>query len=379
MLQRKLQSIIENGLSRQKITLLVGARRTGKTELLRAIFNKWQNESLWLNGEDMDTSALLEYRSEANYRRLLSGKRLLFIDEAQYVPDITRKVKLMIDTISPLHVLLTGSSSFDLTQMGAPLVGRSISLQLFPLAYSEWKQQEDLLQTRQLLEEKLIYGNYPELSQLPLPSEKEAYLKELIHIYLLKDILAFENIRNATKLKDLLVLLGRQVGAEVSVEELGRQLGMSKNTVDRYLDLLSKVYVIYPRSGFSANLRKEVVKSKKWYFYDNGIRNALINDFRLLAVRQDQGALWEQHFLGERLKMNHYDGATAESYFWRTYDQQEIDLVEVRNQQIMAFECKWKKTEMKAPLAFSKAYPDAEFFTVHPGNYENWLSGSQVG
>ena len=235
--------------------------------------------------------------------------------------------------------------------------------------------KEELSLRLSLLEQKLIYGNYPELANLQDDFRKEAYLKELVNTYLFKDILVFENIRNAQKLKDLLVLLAHQIGAEVSLDELGRQLNMSKNTVERYLDLLSKVFVVFPRGGYSANLRKEVVKSKKWYFYDNGIRNALINDFSLPAVRNDKGMLWEQHFIVERLKFNHYAGNPPESFFWRTYDQQEIDLVEVKNRQVAAFECKWKAGDVQPPAAFVKAYPDASFQTVHPFNYEDWLGG----
>ena len=175
-----------------------------------------------------------------------------------------------------------------------------------------------------------------------------------------------------------LVLVAHQVSAEVSLDELGRQLGMSKNTVERYLDLLTKVFVVYARGGYSANLRKEVVKSKRWYFLDNGIRNALLNDFSPLALRNDKGALWEQYFLNERIKYNHYSGNPPESYFWRTYDQQEIDLVEVRNKQTTAFECKWKQAPGKAPAAFAKAYPDAAFYIVHPGNYEQWVGGEAM-
>lgn len=374
MLKRTIQPLVEQALSQQKISLLLGARRTGKTELLRAIYQPRSGTALWLNGEDSDTIALLEQRTEANYRRLLAGKTLLIIDEAQYVPDIARKAKLMIDTIAPLHIVLTGSSAFDLVQMGEPLVGRSITFQLYPLSYSEWKQEEDALQTRQRLEDKLLYGNYPELYNLPEPRQKETYLRELVNTYLLKDILAFENIRNPQKLKDLLVLLAQQIGSEVSLDELGRQLGMSKNTVDRYLDLLTKVYVIHSRGGFSANLRKEVVKSKRWYFLDNGIRNAVIRDFSPMALRPDKGALWEQYFINERLKFNQYAGNPPESYFWRTYDQQEIDLVEVQNRQIQAFECKWKESAARPPVAFTKAYPEAAFQVVHQENYAQWLA-----
>jgi predicted AAA+ superfamily ATPase len=373
MLRRILQNTLEENLSRQKVTMLLGARRTGKTELLQSVFEAHESTTLWLNGEDMDTASLLEKRTQANYRRLLEGYTLLMIDEAQYIPDIAKKVKLMIDTIKPLHVILTGSSSFDLMQMEQPLVGRSITLQLFPLSQQEWKQQENALQTKQNLEDRLIYGSYPEISQLKTARQKETYLKELVNTYLLKDIFAFENIRNTQKIRDLLVLIAFQIGAEVSVDELGRNLGMSKNTVERYLDLLSKVFVLYSRSGYSGNLRKEVVKSRRWYFVDNGIRNAIINNFSPLATRQDVGALWEQYFLGERIKYNQYTGSGAESYFWRTYDQQEIDLVESYNGKLIAFECKWKKVKVKPPLAFTKAYPDAGFHVATQETYLDWI------
>jgi predicted AAA+ superfamily ATPase len=373
MIAREITTRLESRLHEQKITLLLGARRTGKTALLKTVFLKYGASALWLNGEDMDTAALLEYRSEANYRRILAGRHLLIIDEAQYIPDIARKAKLMIDTIEPLHIILTGSSAFDLVQMGDPLVGRSITLQLFPLSYREWSQQQTPLESRQMLEDRILYGNYPELSRIEHASHRIEYLGELVNTYLLRDILAFDAVKNAQKLRSLLQLIAFQIGSEVSSDELGRQLGISKNTVDRYLDLLTKVYILFPRTGFSRNLRKEVTKSKKWFFYDNGIRNAILNDFTLPALRGDRGALWEQFFMSERLKRNEYQGLPPESFFWRTYDQQEIDLVELRGQQITAFECKWKEASVKAPTAFVKSYPDASFHTVHPGNFSTWL------
>ena len=328
---------------------------------------------LWLNGEDADVQAILENRTVANYQRLLTGYTLLIIDEAQYVPDIGRKVKLMIDEIRPLHIILTGSSAFDIVQSGEPLVGRTISYQLYPIAQMEFRPVENVLQTRQHLEERLIYGSYPELLSLPGLTEKQAFLKELINTYLLKDILAFEDIRQAQKLRELLVLLAYQIGSEVSLDELGKQLGISKNTVARYLDLLSKVYVIYSRGGFSRNLRKEVVKSHRWYFTDNGIRNALINQFSPLALRQDTGQLWENYFISERQKRNAYHEEQVNSYYWRTYDQQEIDLIEEKNGQLSAFECKWKEQKVKTPVAFANAYPGAKYMVVHQGNYEDWI------
>jgi uncharacterized protein len=375
MFNRKLQEIMESNFSKQKVALLLGARRVGKTELLETIYEKHKATTLWLNGEDADTATLLENRTEANYRKLLQGYNLLFIDEAQFIPDIARKVKLMIDTIKPLHIVITGSSAFDIVQMGEPLVGRTITYNMYPLAQMEWKQAENLLQTKQNLDDRLIYGSYPELSKIDTSEQKAVYLRELINTYLLKDILMFENIKNSQKLKDLLVLIAYQVGNEVSPHELGKQLGMSKNTVERYLDLLSKVFVIYSRSGYSSNLRKEVVKSKRWYFVDNGIRNGLINDFRPLAIRNDIGPLWEQYILAERIKYNSYKQNAVENYFWRTYDQQEIDLIEVKDTNLLAIECKWKDDKYKIPTAFAKAYPDATFQLINQGNYLEWIGG----
>ncbi|MDZ4757600.1 MAG: ATP-binding protein [Bacteroidota bacterium] len=373
MYHRSLQKVIEKNLSKQKVSILLGARRVGKTEILQAIYESRKDTTLWLNGEDRDTEVLLERRSEANYRKLLAGYNLLIIDEAQYIEDVSRKVKLMIDTIKPLHIIITGSSAFDLSQMGEPLVGRSITYHLYPLAQMEWKQNENLLQIKQNLEDRLIYGSYPELSSIENDDDKAIYLKELVNTYLLKDILIFEQINNSQKLRDLLKLIAYQVGSEVSLDEIGKQLGMSKNTVSRYLDLLAKAFVIYSRSGYSNNLRKEIVKSKKWYFVDNGVRNAIINDFRPAALRSDIGILWEQYILGERIKYNEYKQIHTESYFWRTYDQQEIDLIEQKNKKLSAFECKWKDTIIKAPTAFTKSYPKATFQVINHENYLDWI------
>lgn len=372
MIKRTLQTVIESNLDRQKVTLLLGARRVGKTMVLKTLFDKYTQKKLWLNGEDSIVASLLEERSIANYKRLLNGVKLLVIDEAQYIPDISRKVKLMIDNIEPLHIIITGSSSFDLVQMGEPLTGRTLTYHLYGFSVSELMQQENLLITKEKLEERLIYGNYPEISSYKNFDKKALYLNELVNHYLLKDILVFEQIRNAKVLKDLLTLLAHQIGSEVSTNELGRQLNISKNTVDRYLDLLEKSFIIFSLSGYSNNLRKEVSKSKKWYFFDNGIRNALIGNFQALAIRNDKGALWEQYFINERYKKLSYEQRITSRYFWRTYDQQEIDLIEVENTKIIAFECKWKPKEAKVPIAFAKGYSEANFHTVHPNNYLDW-------
>lgn len=375
MIERILYQTIKRNIDKQKVSLLLGARRVGKTELLSKLRLELGNTCLWFNGEDENVLSLLEEKSVANYKRLLDGYQILIIDEAQYIPNIHQIVKLMIDEIKPLHVIMTGSSAFDLQQGSEPLVGRSLSYHLFPVAQMELSITENILEKKQNLEERLIYGSYPEVVTIDNLSEKRQYLTELVNTFLLKDILAFEDIRNPQKIKDLLVLLSYQIGNEVSSDELGKQLGMSKNTVDRYLDLLTKVFVIYKRSGFSRNLRKEVVKSSRWYFYDNGIRNALINNFKLLAGRQDIGKLWENYTCGERIKFNGYRNHMVTNYFWRTYDQQEIDLIEESDAKISAFEMKWKQGKSKIPAAFSKAYPEASFEIITSFNYLPFIGG----
>lgn len=373
MFERVLHDRIINNLEKQKVSILLGARRVGKTQLLEAIKKAINEKCLWLNGEDETVANILAERSIANYKRLLQGYNLLIIDEAQYIDDIGRKVKLMIDEIKPLHIIITGSSAFNLQQASEPLVGRTITYEMYPMAQLEIIKTENLLQTKEQLDERLIYGSYPEVLVLKTLAEKQQYLNELINIYLLKDILAFENIKSPNKIKDLLVLIAYQIGNDVSVEELGKNLGMSKNTVDRYLDLLSKVFIIYKRSGFSRNLRKEIVKSNRWYFFDNGVRNALINNFNFLAARTDIGMLWENYCCSERVKRNSYTSNMVNSYFWRTYDQQEIDLIEEKNDTVEAYEFKWKEENVKIPVAFHKAYPQALYNTIHQKNYLGFI------
>ncbi|MBU3713332.1 MAG: ATP-binding protein [Ferruginibacter sp.] len=374
MVQRSIFNNILSRIYEQKVTVLLGARRVGKTSLLKSILSDYKEKALWLNGEDIIAASMLQERSISNYKRLLNGYNLLIIDEAQYLEDIGRKVKLMIDEIHPLHIIITGSSAFDLIQESEPLVGRTITYNLYPIAQNELSATENLLQTRENLNERLIYGSYPEVINLNEPSKKEQYLFELANTYLLKDILAFENVRSPQKLKDLLVLIAHQIGKDVSLDELARALSISKNTVERYLDLLSKVFIIYKISGYSRNLRKEVSKSNRWYFYDNGVRNAVINNFSLLATRQDVGLLWENYIISERVKFNAYNNNYVNYYFWRTYDQQEIDLIEEKNNLIQAYEMKWKQNKTKVPIAFSKSYPEASFNKINQDNYLNFIT-----
>jgi len=374
---RIIESQIQKQIGKQKVILLYGTRRTGKSTIIENIAAKEEN-TLLLQGEDMDVSRLLQNRTVANYKRLTKGKKLIIIDEAQSIPEIGKILKLMIDTIKGITVIATGSSSFDLqNSTGEPLVGRNLVYQLYPIAQVELSVIQDHLTTVHDLEERLIYGSYPELWQLENNGERQNYLKQLVNNYLLKDLLMIENIKGADVLYKLLQMLAFQVGSQVSTVELGNNLQLNRQTVDRYLDLLSKVFIIYPLTGYSNNLRKEVTKSKKWYFFDNGIRNALIANFNPLHQRNDVGQLWEQYFLSERIKFNSYSNYFPQYFFWRTYDGQEIDLLELNNkQQLTALECKWKDDKIKVPAAFSKAYPKAEFNVIHQDNYLDWITKS---
>ena len=355
--------------------LLYGTRRIGKTTIIENIAGKHGADVLLLQGEDMQVASMLGQRTIANYNRLTRGKKIIIIDEAQAIPEIGKVLKLMIDNIKGITLLVTGSSSFDLVnKTGEPLVGRNIVYQLYPIAQAELATTEDTVTTLGNLEQRLIYGSYPELWHLNDAGEQASYLKQLVNSYLLKDLLMLENIKGADVLFKLLQMLAWQVGSLVSTVELGNSLQLNKLTVERYLDLLTKVFIIYPLTGYSGNLRKEITKSKKWYFYDNGIRNALINNFSPLQSRNDIGQLWEQYIIGERMKYNSYRGYTPQYFFWRTYDGQEIDLLEQHNGKLQALECKWQNRKVKKPLAFEKAYPDADFVFIDHNNYLDWIS-----
>lgn len=365
-----LKSLIPN-----KVIVLLGPRRVGKTVLIQQIIEKIEEPYLLFSGEDITVLELLKRRSIQNYVNLLQGKKLLIIDEAQKIPDIGNVLKLMIDQIKGLKIIVTGSSAFDINnKTGEPLTGRKVTYNLFALSEQELDQVENILEKKDNLHKRLVYGNYPELLQLADNANKEEYLREIISSYLLKDILVFENIRNADKIFDLLRMIAFQIGGEVSMQELGNQLDMSKNTVSKYLDLLSKVYVIHKVNGFSKNLRKEVTKNSRWYFYDNGLRNAIIANLNPVNLRNDIGMLWENYMIGERIKYQRYNKILVNNYFWRTYDQQEIDWVEERGGKLYGYEFKWStKKYVKTPRAWEKNYENAAFEVIHPDNYLGWI------
>ncbi len=374
-IQRYIEQKIVSKIGKQKVLLLYGSRRTGKTTIIENISKLHEADTLMLLGEDIQVSEYLQNRTVANYKALIGEKKLIIIDEAQAIPNIGKILKLMIDSIKGITIIATGSSSLDLiNDAGEPLVGRQLEFQLLPLAQVEFSTRENRLESINELPNRLIYGGYPELIHLQTLAEKEEYLKSLVNSYLLKDLLALTAIKGADVLLRLLKLLAFQVGSQVSTVELGNSLQINKETVDRYLDLLSKVFIIYPLGGFSQNLRKEVSKSRKWYFFDNGIRNALINNFSPLSYRNDIGALWEQWMISERMKFNASKSYFPNYFFWRTYDGQEIDLLEINSQQEMqGLEFKWTKGKSKIPAAFAKAYTNAKWNEVSKENYWDWV------
>ncbi len=374
LINRTIKGNIIKNLKPNKVIILAGARRVGKTILIKQIVEYLNEPCLLLNGEDMNISETLSRRTVQNYKNLLGDRRYLIIDEAQKIKNIGLAVKLMIDEIPGLKILLSGSSAFDLTNtLGEPLTGRKITFHLFPISESELSETEELIQKTDNLRERLVFGNYPELLHCGNKSEKTEYLQEIVNSYLLKDILTFDGIKNSDKLFNLLKLIAYQTGSLVSHQELGRQLGIGKNTIERYLDLLSKVFIIHKVGGFSKNLRKEIVKNSKWYFYDNGIRNALIANLNSLELRNDIGLLWENYMVSERLKFQSYERMLVNNYFWRTYDRQEIDWVEEREGIEYAYEFKWKPQKIKVPVAWKKAYPNSKFSTITSENYSEWL------
>ena len=376
LVSRTLEAQVLSSLAPNKVIVLLGPRRVGKTVLIKQVLEHISEPFLLLNGENIDVRKTLEYRSTRNYVNLLGSKRLLLIDEAQKIPDIGNILKLMVDEIGGLKILVTGSSAFDInTYTGEPLTGRKKTFYLYALSEAEYAQIENPIDRFANLKTRLIYGNYPELIHLKDMADKRDYLNDLVNAYLLKDILTFENIRNSDKIFDLLRLVAFQIGAEVSYTELGKQLSMSKNTIEKYLDLLSKVYILHSVSAYSRNLRKEIVKGKKWYFYDNGLRNILIGNMNPLEMRNDVGALWENYIISERLKFQSYTRMLVYNYFWRTYDQQEIDWIEDRGGVLHAYEFKWKASrKAKQPKAWKEAYPRSTFEGVHSENYLDWIT-----
>ncbi len=371
------QSQLENlktSLKPNKVVVIYGARRTGKTTLLTEYLKTESAPYLLVSGEDITVQGYLSSQSIEKLKSFIGNNRLLIIDEAQKIQNIGINLKLIVDHIPEIRVIATGSSSFDLARsVGEPLTGRKSTLIQYPLAQRELGALEQRHETDSRLESRLLYGAYPEVVLMQDNREREQYLKEIVSSYLYKDILELDGIRQSAKIGRLLQLIAFQIGKEVSYTELGTSLGMSKNTVDHYLDLLEKAFVIKKLGGFSRNLRNEITKNSRYYFIDNGVRNALINNFNPLDLRNDVGELWENYLVIERLKRQEYLRESANNYFWRTYSKKELDLVEERNGQLNGYEIKWGKAKPRAPKEWTTAYPEATWQVINRENYLEFI------
>ena len=354
-----------------KALIIYGPRRAGKTTLLKSYLASCGLRYRLETGDDVRIRHLLGSGDLKQIVAFAEGYDLVAIDEAQQIPDIGMGLKILVDHLPDLRIIATGSSSFDLAgAIGEPLTGRKRTLTLFPISQMELKQQFNSYDLRQRLDEYLIYGSYPEIVVTEGRKEKIELLEELSGSYLLKDVLALERIRSSRTLLDLLKLVAFQVGSEVSLNELATQVKLDVKTVGRYLDILEKAFVLIRVGGFSRNLRNEVTSKAKYYFLDNGVRNAVIGQYNMLDSRNDIGALWENFVVAERLKKRSYTGIYGTYHFWRTYDGKEIDYIEDRDGGLFGFECKWSATQrVKPPLKWSESYPGATFELVTPDNY----------
>ena len=374
MIVRALEPLDQH-LKPNRALIIYGARRVGKTTLLTKYLETTPFKYRFAVGDDLPTQQILSSLDVRLIKEYLEGYQLFAIDDAQYVPNIGRALKIVVDQIPGIYVIATGSSSFELAgQVGEPLTGRKHSLTLYPLAQAELLSVLSRFDLHQQLEDYLVFGTYPDAFLAQTKSAKIAVVEEIAGSYLLKDILAFDRVRSSKKLSDLLRLLAFQIGGEVSANELATQLGVNVRTVQRYLDLLEKSFVVFRLGGLSRNLRKEVTRTSKYYFYDNGIRNAVIAQFGRLDRRNDVGQLWENFMVVERLKQLAYGAESANLFFWRTYDQQEIDLVEERGEDLRALEFKWTRPKRPAtPKAWRDSYPDSAHSVITPEDYQNLL------
>lgn len=361
-----------------KVVVIYGPRRVGKTTLLQQLAKHISEPILWLSGENLDVQNWLSSRSLETLKSGIGNYRTVIIDEAQYVDQIGLNLKIMVDMIPGIKIIATGSSSFELTnQVGEPLVGRKWHYTLYPLSQLELKTFETPFEAGLKLNSRLIYGSYPEVINTPGDTDKAAILESIVDGALFKDIFILEGIKKPNKLVHLAKALALQIGSQVSLSELSRTLGINLATVERYLDLLEKTFVIKRVYGFSRNLRKEISKTHRYYFWDNGVRNALINNFNPLTIRIDVGQLWENYLFIERMKKREYQHIFCNIYFWRTHDRQEIDLVEEREGKLYGIEFKWsdKKSRVpKVPRDWLATYSNAEFTLINRENYLNFIS-----
>ncbi len=360
-------------LDKGKAIIIMGARQVGKSTLLGEIFRN-KKDVMWMSGDDIDVQQLFANMTSSRIRAILGNNRHLIVDEAQRIPDIGLRLKLITDQIPDVQVVATGSSSFELaSKVNETLTGRKREIKMFPLTYNEMVTHTNLLEEHRMIPHRMLYGYYPEV--VTSPGEEMTVLRELTDSYLYKDILMLDSIAKPDKLKSLIRALAFQIGEQVSYNEIGQLVGLDPKTVERYIDILEKSYIIYRLGSFSRNLRNELKQSRKIYFWDLGIRNAVISNFTQMENRNDVGALWENFVISERMKQQSISQRWVNTWFWRTQQQKEIDLIEEENGTLRAFEFKWNpnKSHIKVPDSFAKAYPDTPFQVITPENIDDFI------
>lgn len=370
---RKIQKQIENSLFKGKILVIYGARRVGKTTIIKELQKKYPDDSIYLNCDEPDIRDAFTDATSTELKSFIGNKKIVFIDEAQRVKNIGLSLKLIIDNFPEIQVVATGSSSFDLSnKISEPLTGRKIEFTVYPFSWEELNRGVNKIEADRSLENRIIFGMYPEVA-IKSGGEQKSALKDIAKSYLYKDVLQYQNIKNPEILEKLLQALALQIGKEVSYTELGKSVGAEKRTIMNYVQILEKAFIIFQLKPFSRNLRKELKKMRKIYFFDTGIRNSLINNFNAFNLRQDIGDLWENFVISERIKYNNLSNIDNNIYFWRTHDQKEIDYIEERNGTLYAFEIKWGVKKYRSPKEFLETYKNSEFKLINRENYQEFV------
>ncbi|HPO05550.1 MAG TPA: ATP-binding protein [Candidatus Gracilibacteria bacterium] len=368
LLQRKIYPEIQKSLFKGKVIILYGARQVGKTTIAKQLQKEYQGD--YFNCDEPDIRQAFSQKTSTELKQYLANKKFIILDEAQRIKDIGLSLKLLVDNYPEIQIIATGSSSFDLSNsIKEPLTGRKYEFFLYPFAIEELQAKYSNLELQRLLKDRLIYGSYPEIVQDPVNATQN--LLSISNSYLYKDILAWQQIKNPEILDKLLKALALQIGSEVSYNELASLLQIDKNTVMHYLDILEKAFIVFRLNPYSSNLRNELKKLRKVYFYDLGIRNALVNNFNPLDLRNDSGALFENFVISEIKKLHNNHNSNVNTYFWRNHNKQEIDLIIEQAGKLFATEIKWNKSQIKIPLDFSKNYPDSQIQII---NQNNWIS-----
>jgi len=372
MIYRQLKSNIKTKLNTEKAIILLGARQVGKTTLLKNLFQD-KNDVLWLNADEEDVRNLFDQASSTRLKAIFGNAKVIVVDEAQRIPNVGLRFKLITDEIPDVQLVASGSSAFELANnLNEPLTGRKWEFQMYPISFSEMVKHHGMLAENRMIPHRLLYGYYPEI--VNNPGNEISFLKQLTDSFLYKDILMLEQIKKSETIITLLKALAYQIGNQVSSNELAQICKIDSKTIDKYLSLLEKSFIIFRLNSFSRNIRNELKKSKKIYFYDLGIRNALINNFSQIENRQDLGALWENFLIAERLKQNQYLEKWRNTYFWRNTEQNEIDYIEEYNDQLYAYEFKWNpNAKARSTKSFIKGYPDAQVKVIHKDNFEEFL------